>query len=236
MLIVAIAAAGGAAIFPDICQTCGSSQQPVHVVLALSGGFVYSMLLALVAIARTRTTGAVFVLFGAGFQLVLLKSMFDSSAWCASCIVAGASVIGASFFLVVGSTVSSLRSVVAPVAGIAAGLLLVSFLEVGGGPSYDAMPAEYQPLLLESKDLCMTLSGSNCIVVFEREGCAACNVLKDPAEKRELETITGQSVHIARKAAPDGVTAPTVIVSGNGRTTVFRGAPVFDQLVTALKP
>ncbi len=236
MLTTAIAAAGTAAIFPNICETCGSARQPFHVFLALAGGIVYSVLLALLAITRTRMISATLILFGAGFQLVLLKSMFDSSAWCASCTVAGASVMGASFVLVVGRTVSPLRCAVVPVAGIAAGLLLAAFLDVGDGPSSDTMPAEYQPLLLESKDLCRTPSRANCIVIFEREGCAACNILKDSAEKRELEALAGSSVHTFRRAAPDGVAAPTVIVKANGRTTVFRGAPVFDQLVTALKP
>lgn len=236
MLTMAIAAAGTAAMFPNICETCGSSRQPFHVYLALSGGAVYSVLLALLAITRTRTISATLILFGAGFHLVLLKSMFDSSAWCASCTVAGASVIGASFVLVAGRAVSSLRCIVVPVSGIAAGLLLAALLGAGDEPSYDTMPAEYQPLLLESKDLCRTQSGANCIVIFEREGCAACNMLKDPAEQRELEALAGSSVYIFRKSAPDGLAAPTVIVTASGRTTVYRGAPEFDQLVTALRP
>lgn len=168
MLTTAIAAAGTAAIFPNICETCGSARQHFHVFLALAGGIVYSVLLALLAITRTRMISATLILFGAGFQLVLLKSMFDSSAWCASCTVAGASVMGASFVLVVGRTVSPLRCAVVPVAGIAAGLLLAVFLNMGDGPIYDSMPAEYQPLLLESKDLCRTPSRANCVVIFER--------------------------------------------------------------------
>jgi hypothetical protein len=236
MLTMAIAAAGTAAMFPNICETCGSSRQPFHVYLTLSGGFVCSVLLALLAITRTRTIRATLIMFGAGFQLVLLKSMFDSSAWCALCTVAGASVIGASFVLVVGRAVSSLRCVVVAVSGIVSGLLLAGFLGVGEESSYDTMPAEYQPLILESNNLCRKDSRANCIVIFEREGCAACDILKNPAEKRELEALAGSRVYTVRRAAPDGVTVPTVIVNANGRTTVFCGAPVFDQLATALKP
>lgn len=234
-LVVAAGASGTGLLISSNCVACQSSEVLLHRLVGLTGGLLYCLTIALLALERTVRVGALLGTALAGFHIVLVKAMADSSSWCVPCLIAAGGSIAAALILAIGRVAPLFLAWAGVISGVLIGLASAAFvastMPVGHREDF---AAEYAALLEDAKYLCQPQPCAGCVVVFEREGCAACEILKNPSEHRAIERKIGGSVCVIRKSAPDGVSAPTVIVGSRGHWSVFRGAPDSRQLIDAL--
>lgn len=218
--------------FPS-CQTCLDAQTASHRLIALGGALMYCVCATLFAFRPTRYAGSMLLAALAGAHAVLLKAMLDAGEWCQLCAATGVAVVFALLALVLGRSVSAHWLLVGVLGGTLVGI--ASVLWIAQSPSEDeALPPQYRNLLRRAESACRVKPESRCVVVFERVGCAACNVLTDETQKAELERRTGGAIRVMRLKAPDNVEAPTVLAYSRGSWTIFRGSPDQSQLAASL--
>lgn len=225
-LVVATIAAGATLILRPHCAACGDGSIQAQSFMAIAGGLSYSLALVLLAFPRTYFLGALQVAAMGGAHAVLVKGMFDASALCPACLIAAGGCCLAAAALLAGKATFRLAGVTAIFLGIVGSTLSLPLLEPAArGELTNELPDEYVPVLRDAKAACDAHLGSACIVIFEADGCAACDLLKDPAERSFLEQRFGAKVSLTRRPVPEGLRAPTVVIgSAEGWSGFWRRA------------
>ena len=167
-----------------------------------------------------------------GVHIVLIKLLFDSNTACLPCFITALGAFIAFLSAILGqfAKISSILSISSITAAIGLILVVTLFLPDIHANTEDQLPEGYRVLLQDAKDSCTSGIGQTCIVIFERPGCAACNILKDKSEVQRIERLAGSEITIARRTAGDSLIVPTVAVRHGGRWVIFKGAPTDAQL------
>lgn len=221
----------------DACHACGSSSTLLPgYILAGIGGMLYCGAILLLAYSRTEAMGALLVAGSAGVHAVLLKALWDSGSPCSGCITAAVGVGVACVFVTRMKTMHWCYLWMVSLFGLIAGLLAITL--IGGMYALDELTptsSEFREIVDLARHRCTPEAGAACILVVEKEGCAACSIVREPAEIRELERRAGLKLTITRILGNDTSNAPVVVVMTTHKTTVFRGGPSTDQIVDALR-
>ncbi len=234
-LLMATGAAAAAIVLAQDCKGCIALSDNVGgTAFALIGGIVYCAAILLLASRSTRLFGRILVSLGFGIHIVLVKAMFDSGNFCGPCATAaGASAVS---FIALMIERTAPRTLLASGALVAMASFLAGTLWFAGSRAdlMDELLPEYVDALNAAKSDCRSIVEESCIVVLERQGCAACALLDTDDKRANLANRTGSMLRVLRREAPDGMPVPTVIVGTATRWTVFRGAPDEEQLLRAL--
>ncbi|MBZ0137119.1 MAG: hypothetical protein K8I27_12180 [Planctomycetes bacterium] len=198
--------------------------------LALLGGVSIVVLLGLLAASRTRLTGVIGMAIIGGVEIALIKVMFDTSHLCPLCLMFGVGIgVGYVALLISFPRMRYLMWAILLASATASVFLMPFVVEPQRWDDPEQLPGAYKNAFVEAQDFCSDTRGV-CVVVFERPGCAACNILKTDSDRKTLEGFAGSSVEITRLRASEEMVVPTVVIGHRGTWAVFRGAPTQSQL------
>ncbi len=237
-LALAVVGIGYANIISNSCKQCDSLiSVDLHDRLLLAGAIFYPALLLLMTNSKTQRLVATLVAFAAGLHIVLIKLLLDSSIVCVPCYL---TATGA--FIAVLAILFEQRRLRSALLFVIFGTALTGILTVPAlfpvteNLTADQLPYKYQTLLKQAKRECNSTSSQTCIIVFERPGCAACDILKTRSEIEHLEQLGGIKVQVIRRRAGADHVAPTVAIRHKKNWNVFIGSPTDDQIFSLFDP
>lgn len=217
------------------CSSCANAVSSAHRLTALLGGLAYCAAILLLGFLRTQLLALVLVVMCSGVHGVLLKFMLDAGELCLGCATSGAGIL---FALVITVKTRVLGKRLAWTTGLLGGLLgmllFTGFAAAQQSSREEPLPAELADFVRRAGEHCERRDGRACLVVFEKKGCAACAVVKNQSDLRQLEQKSGMSIRVTRLGDLHSSDFPIVVVLTARDVTVFRGSPTQSQLLSAL--
>ncbi len=232
-LVIACAGVGWGFTTSDTCSACNATLPAVgHDILLTAGAVFYPALLLLISFDKTQTLACYLIALAAGVHLILIKLLIDADLACIPCFVTATGAFLAFLSIMLGRPSKRFSMLSASALTAVAGLVLLVLFVVPEAEvkNENELPQEYLALLEDAKSVCQRNQSQTCIVIFERSGCAACNVLKEKSERERLEEVSGGKINITRRTADNDVSVPTVAVIHKGQWSVFIGSPTNQQL------
>jgi hypothetical protein len=228
---LALGAAMWGWLLPARCGSCdGANALLGGMNLAPLGVAYYSIILGAAVLLGPCTFAFSGATVAATVHAVLLFLLFQRGVLCPPCIVAGLAAIGGmtvSFFMDAGNI--GRASVTLPIAAFASHLALFALGVVTPRIPPGDPPAAVREDLHQNPD---PQAGRAKMVIYTRSGCSYCEELERDVLPRICRTYES-TLAVERRAAPEGLPTPTIVVTGKVRT-VFPGLPPEKALERAV--
>ena len=214
------------------CNACNGDSQLLELVRVLGAVVLYLSACILISMRATRTFGCSIAAICLGAHLILILSMFSKWAQCPYCVASSSLLLVTTMVIAVTKMASPHRIILYLFFGLSVGGLVE--LNIRAHSPRNVEMSDFD--ILNVSSLCKDASCKACIIIYERKGCAACNILKDAGHVAQLEQQVGGKICVVRKQANDEMVVPTVVVIGSNGPHVFEGAPTDAQIRVALAP